>query len=223
MIRPINFTGIKNAGYASVNTYTENGEKSRTILNMQLTDDKNGKDLSEYKMILNNYPSLMNDINDEFVNVEFESENQGPYVIMQAKINGNPIPVHNKFLPLLNFAKKLVNKVANFKPKDFKYDPDHYLMKEAQEGLIYNENIVDYLDGTSGELKLLKGSGLTEKFDRYFNDENVEISDAELDKVNEAADNMVAVLHDPAYVHNGATYLDALMSIYTSPRGKYLS
>ena len=215
MIRPITFTGIKNVGYASINSNVDNEVKGRTILNMQLTNDNSGNDLEQYKKLMKKYPVLVNEINDEFINVEFETNFDGYNLLMKTKVNGIAIPLKDTFIPVISFAKNLVDRVANLKSKDLKYDPDHYLMKEAQEGLIYNENIEDYLDGTSGQLSLLKGTGLTEKFDRYFNDDNISLSDKDAEKVFEAADNVVAVLHNPAYVHNGAVYLDALMSIYS--------
>ena len=220
MIRPVNFTGIKNVGYASVYTNTEGEEVNRNILNMQLTNDNKGNDLTEYRKLLAKHPSLINTVNDEFINVELETNGNDFYTLLKAKINGNIIPLSNETFPIIYFAKKLVDKVVNLKLKDFKSDPDHYLMKEAQEGLIYNEQIDDYLDGTSGQLGLLKGTGLTEKFDYYFNDENSSLSDGDAEKVFDAADDVVAVLHDPLYVHNGAIYLDALMSTFSQRRNK---
>ncbi len=39
-INPINFTGIKNVGYAKISSGTDGIQISRNILNMELTDDE---------------------------------------------------------------------------------------------------------------------------------------------------------------------------------------
>lgn len=215
MISPISFTGIKNIGYARI---IDNNDfpKSRVIMNMELTDDKCNKDLSNFKKILRTRPELKNDINDRFINIEHDSVSSNGLLYSRVMLNGNLINPEGKDSKLVNFMKGLVHRVQNFKPKDFKIDQDHHLMKEAQEGLIYKDFIDDYVDGSKGELALLKGSGLTEKFDLYFNDENVKLSDKEEEQLFNAVDDVVAVLHEPAYVHQGAGFMDALLKSYSN-------
>lgn len=111
--------------------------------------------------------------------------------------------------------KNIVNRIAHFKNKDFQTDSDYHLMAEAQEGLVYNENIDDYIDGTNGRLSLLDGTDLTEKFDYYLNDPNALVSEEDEELVFNAMDNVVATLHEPAYVRNGAIYLGALLKGYS--------
>lgn len=215
MISPINFTGIKNIGYAKVYKDTPVQKNSRVVMNMELTDDDNNKDLSEYRKILTKHQGLKNEINDKYINIEYETQQQDGFIFAKAKLNGNIIiPVAENF-SVINFMKNIVNRVAHFKSKDFQIDDDHHLMKEAQEGLIYNEHIDDYIDGSEGRLSLLDGTDLTEKFDYYLNCENAEITENEEEIVFDAVDNIVATLHEPAYVHNGAQYLGALLKGYS--------
>lgn len=214
MISPINFTGIKNIGYARVYKDTPERKNSRVIMNMELTDDNN-KDLSEYRTILAKNPRLKNSINDKYMNVEFETLRQDDFIFARAKLNGNVItPVAENF-SALNFMKNIVNRIAHIKNKDFQTDSDHHLMAEAQEGLVYNENIDDYIDGTNGRLSLFDGTNLTEKFDYYLNDPNALVSEEDEEIVFNAMDNVVATLHEPAYVRNGAIYLGALLKGYS--------
>ena len=67
----ISFTGLKNIGYARI-IVDDNVPKSRVIMNMELTNDKNNKDLTNFRQILRNRPQLKNDINDKFVNIEHD-------------------------------------------------------------------------------------------------------------------------------------------------------
>ena len=214
MIRPINFTGIKNVGYASITMDREQGIETRTIMNMELTDDGDNKDLTEYRKILNHNQHLKNEINDRFINVEFDSLSIDNEFGTKIKINGNNVFPTDGNMNIINFTKNLVNRVAKFKKKDFVKDDYHYLTKEAQEGLIYKENIEDYIDGSSGRLDLLEGSGLVEKFAHFFNDEEVKLTDAQEEKLFVVIDNIIDVLHEPFYVHNGAIYMQALLDEY---------
>lgn len=214
MISSINFTGIKNIGYARVYKDTPERKNSRVIMNMELTDDNN-KDLSEYRTILEKNPKLKNRINDKYLNIEYETLRQDDFIFARTKLNGNVItPVAENF-SALNFMKNIVNRIAHFKNKDFQTDSDYHLMAEAQEGLVYNENIDDYIDGTNGRLSLLDGTDLTEKFDYYLNNPNALVSEEDEELVFNAMDNVVATLHEPAYVRNGAIYLGALLKGYS--------
>lgn len=213
MINPVSFTGIKNIGYARALTGSESNTGTRTALNMQLTDEGN-KDLSEYKKLTSKYPVLENKINSDYLNIEMETKNIDGFCMCRAKINGNIIPSVAENIPVLNFMSKITNRIANFKEKDFKIDADHHLMNEAKQGMFYNEPFDYFLDGTSGELDLLVGTGLTEKFDLYANNENIELSEEDNEKLFDAEDGILEVLHNPCYVHNGAQLTNSIMKYY---------
>lgn len=213
MITPINFTGIKNVGYARALTGSNNNPGTRTVLNMQLTDDDK-KDLSKYKKLTSKHPDLENKINSNYLNIELETKNIDGFCLCRAKMNGNIIPSIAENIPILNFMSEITARIANFKEKDFKTDPDHHLMNEAKHGIFYNEPLDYFLDGTAGELDLLAGTGLTEKFDLYANDENIELSEEDEEKLFDFEDGILEVLHNPCYVHNGAQLTNSIMKYY---------
>ena len=216
MLSPLSFTGMKNIGYARV-LIDDNIKSTRVCMNMELTDDKCGKDLAKYKKVIAANPMLKNEINDNFVNLEFQTLKIGNGISgLNIKMNGESILDKPNKMSLLNYMKALVNRVVNMKKQDFKIDEDYNIMKEAQEGLIYKEDIVDYLDVSAGKVDFLEDSGLIEKFDLYLNDENIYKSERDIEKVLQAADDIVGVLHEPDYVHKGSIYMEALLKGYSN-------
>lgn len=211
----ISFTGLKNIGYARI-IVDDNVPKSRVIMNMELTNDKNNKDLTNFRQILRNRPQLKNDINDKFVNIEHDVVKANGCLYSKVMLNGKLILPNERDNYIMSFFKGLVKRVQNSKVKDFQVDPDYHLMREAQEGLVYKEDITNYLDGSKGEFDILKGSGLTEKFDLYFNDPTIQLSEKDDEKLFNAVDEFVAVLHDPLYVKQRASLMDALLKSYTN-------
>lgn len=211
MIRPITFTGIKNIGYTKAYTHQYDFDSTRNIINMQLTDDKQHKDLTEYKKIIGQNPNLQNTVDDRFLNVEVEFLKCEDISGVKTKINGVTLMPAEDNSKIIGFAQRMIKRISHFKEKDFKKDNAYDLSETAENGLICNEHIDDYLDGSAGSLDLLKDTGLTEKFDYYFNDPSAKLSEKDKIKVSKAADGIIATLHNPAYVHNGAVYMDALL------------
>ena len=175
MISPVNFTGIKNAGYARAYTQLDGNNSTRTVINMQLTDDEN-KDLSEYKKLIKENPSLENKVNKDFLNIEMETIDIGETFLTRAKMNGEIITPVPEQMPLLNFMSNIVKRIANFKAKDFKSDEDFHYTNEAKLGLFYNVPLEYFMDGSAGRLDLLEGTDFAEKFDLLFNYPNINSS-----------------------------------------------
>ena len=221
MISPINFTGIKNIGYARILGYQENNiPQSRIIMNMELTNTCQNKDLTNYRKILQQYPTFKNVLNDKFLNVVYGLTDIDNALYSRVLLNGQFILPDNEGASLVSFARNLVNRVKNLKIKDFKLDKNHHLKEEVQNGLVYKDNIENYIDGTKGELDLLSKTGLVEKFDLFLNDESIELSNKDKEKLFNAIDDVVAILHEPVYVKQGANYLEALLKSYlTIKRG----
>lgn len=215
MISPINFTGIKNIGYARILGNNENNlPQTRVIMNMELTDDSQNKDLTNFRQILKKYPFMKNEVNDKYINVEYDLTCVDNLLYSRVLLNGHLVKPEGEGGSLVNFARNLVSRVKNFKINDFKLDKNHHLSEEAQVGLVYNDNIDNYIDGTSGELDLLSKTGLIEKFDLFLNDESIELSKKDEEKVFKALDEVVATLHEPVYVKQNSNYLDALLKTY---------
>ena len=85
MISPINFTGIKNIGYAKVYKDTPVQKNSRVVMNMELTDDDNNKDLSEYRKFLTKHQGLKNEINDTEITIYQDKDTDSLKVQEQEK------------------------------------------------------------------------------------------------------------------------------------------
>ena len=215
MLRPISFTGIKNIGYVRIYTSSPaNG--SRVCMNMELTDDQDGKDLSRYQNIISENPDFKNDSNDKFVNLEFQTMNvENGISAVNIKMNGKSVLANNDKLYLVRYMKSLADKVARMKRQDFKINENNNFFHEVQNSLIYDEYIDDYLDGSKGRLALFNGSNLTEKFDYYLNDENANLNEDQEEIVFNAVDNVIKTLHEPFYVHKGAVYMSALLKWFS--------
>ena len=156
MLAPVNFTGIKNIGYTKVySTDNRNLQHRRYMLNMEMTNDANGKDLSIYRQLTGHYPELKNEVNANFLNIEFDCCNVDNFLLVNTKMNGVPIPRVNENSMFIKFIDNIIHRVAKFKEKDFELDESHPLMKEAYQGLIYKEDMDDYFDGTSGKLDFI--------------------------------------------------------------------
>lgn len=223
MISPIGFTGIKNIGYTKFYTTDEDVTiHSRYALNMQLTDDEKGKDLTEYKKLLKEHPDLKNEVNGNYLNVELDSFSVYDLFAIKTKMNGKTVIRNNENYKITEFMDKIVRKIASFKTKDFDTDEWHHLEEETLNGLVYNEHIDDYVDGTEGSLDLLcqeynddnlngTSEPLVMKIHRYLNDENAELKEGDDLKVSNAIDYILETLHNPMYVHNGAVIMGAII------------
>ncbi len=214
-ISPVSFTGIKNIGFAKISKDTPEIQISRNILNMELTNDVEHKDLSEYKKILKNFPTLKNNINDKFVNIEMTSiyNNTGDLTFIP-RLNGQVIPFSQKTKPILNFMHNFVDRVFKLKTNDFKIDPKYVNSYTAYKGLIYNEELDNYITGISGELNILKGTGVIENFANYLYKQGNELTTEGVEYFKNTVEGVAEVLHNPQYVHNGSGYMDALMRGY---------
>ena len=228
----INFSGIKNVGYARVIKKADCS--SRTAMTMELTDDDKNEDLTNYRTLLYQHPEFIHPINPNYLTFELITKKDpswGP--ILMGKVNGMPFSILKQNVPMMNFIEGLTSRIEKQKEKDFVVDPDQHLMDEAQKGLfIGEENLDSFMDGTEGELDLLSGTGLIEKFDLYLNtipeaseiyepEDSIEEDElnselAEIDeKVKQAMDDVVSILYHPAYVKSQAPYFNALVKGYS--------
>ncbi|MGN0030664.1 MAG: hypothetical protein ACI37Q_01760 [Candidatus Gastranaerophilaceae bacterium] len=167
----INFTGIKNVGYLHRNlreAYDDENETVRYLdpdddsiekedydadidehyLTVQLTDDYNGKDLTEFRNVLKRSKIVGNPLNSndsaivsfavtkEYPTDEFES----PQTYFYLNECDDPIPMEDKNLGLISFLAKLVTRVSKTENKDFLVNRD-YLDSIAATSMIYGENL----------------------------------------------------------------------------------
>lgn len=140
----IQFTGFRNASYI-VNT-TKNGSipMKERILNVQLTDDELGKDLSEFKNIIKNTGGkFFNKINKDFVNINYFSINRddAPAFLL----NGKLLQETDENLPIFTFIGKLTKKITKIPEESFVNDLD-YLKFQANRSLLLDRNLSEELD-----------------------------------------------------------------------------
>lgn len=129
----ISFTGLRNIGAYQWRVPYVAPNVKRTHMIVNLVDDYNGKDLSEYKQLIKKYKgengSLLFDKDSNFLHIMtsvFKNKNDIP----ELAINGNVIEPKKETLPLFSYVGKLVRRISNMKDKefdirqDFKYGPD---------------------------------------------------------------------------------------------------
>ena len=167
----INFTGIKNVGYLHRNlreAYDAENETVRYLdpdddsiekedydtdidehyLTVHLTDDYNGKDLTEFRNVLKRSKLVGNPLNsNDSAIVSFAVTKEYPTDIYEKPqtyfyLNecDEPIPMEDKNLGLISFLAKLVTRVSKTENKDFLVNRD-YLDTIAATSMIYGENL----------------------------------------------------------------------------------
>ncbi|MBD5402174.1 hypothetical protein HDR58_05175 [bacterium] len=155
----INFTGINNPGFYYSQLYkvvgqNENGEylydpnESVNVcyLNTELTDDFNGKDLSNFRKSLKAskledaiHPMNSNSLNVGLLKGELSNDN-GLYLF----INGNLINIEDEKLPVISYVTKLLKQIGN-SSKEITTDPLHFLSDEAANSLVLGQDVrVDF-------------------------------------------------------------------------------
>jgi hypothetical protein len=186
----VSFTGFKNVGFVPSKIYPtigkdENGQSIHSddiyvdinTINLQLTDDSNGKDLSEYKNqirgLKNKYE--MHPVNSDFLNIStlkghidedgVQIEPEDSFAIL---VNGKPLPIKDENLPIISYIAKLLKRVQNQKEHEF----------------VVNN---DYISGDDVGKSMVLGHDLSKTFDSR-------------------RDYMlgVQIMHNPSQVHDGA-------------------
>ena len=157
----INFTGIKNVGYETrqyfhyVNNH-ESGDEFEEVedehfLNLELTDDKDGNDLSEFKKMikttdLNYYdhpvdPAMLNIA----ISRDVVRDYLGQTIDYQVYINeaDKELVIKDENLPFFTYLAKLMNKVKNTPDNKFKLEDDYLYSKDAAVSVIIGEDLKD--------------------------------------------------------------------------------
>jgi hypothetical protein len=160
----VSFTGFKNVGYVPVVYYPavakdEEGNEvhSKDVfldiksLNLQLTDDVFGKDLSEYKDKLSHakFEPASHPISSDFVNIStIEPHANGEIYKDQflISLNGREVEVKDENLPMLSFLAKLVRRVS----------------EQPAEKFVVNN---DYVNGDEVASSICLGHDLSEDFE----------------------------------------------------------
>ena len=138
----VSFTGFKNAGFLNVVQPLSN----QVILNFntQLTDDYNGKDLSEFRAALkkaNTGSGYINSVNPEFVNVMAVITVEKDGFKNAVYLNNNELEVCDKNLPIFSNIAKITRKVASTPFDKFILNQDHLSSDDLRYGMLLDMDL----------------------------------------------------------------------------------
>lgn len=132
----ISFTGIRNTSYAvDRNNWTKKVEAR--YLNTQLTDDKYGNDLTEYKALISKNKYFQNPFYSNFINIAAYN-NYGTHVF---QLNGKTIPETDEYIPLFSFVAKLTKKISEIPEKDYINDIGYLKSDFADKALLLDKSL----------------------------------------------------------------------------------
>lgn len=146
----ISFTGFKNLSYAKdIYGNASHNCVVQRFLNVELTNDSAGQDLSKLRCLINKYKTernidLTNPLNPNFVNIfYFNAKELGKKAF---SINGIVLPKNRITLPIYDFISNLTDRIAKT-PVDMIPLEDMYIKsKEAPYALLIKEHISTHID-----------------------------------------------------------------------------
>lgn len=140
----VSFTGIKNASAVLIQNSSGNRDENY-IVNAQLTDDENGKELTEFKKLINRYgEELENPFMKNFIHISTISETpNSPKTLI---VNGKPIFERDDNLPIFSFIAKITKKIYNMKDNDLKIDANYMKSYYADEALLFGNKMSTLLN-----------------------------------------------------------------------------
>ena len=133
-INNIAFTGIRNVG-GCTNTRILKGSSQISVSNnliLQLTDDYNGADLSEFKKLINkgntknwfkNFPGD-NRVFHVMTHYGADMEKEFSETVPSLFINYKLVPVERETLPIFSFIAKITRRISNMADSEFKRSDD---------------------------------------------------------------------------------------------------
>ena len=140
-INNISFTGIRNIGFIEFSKNFTIGLSKHKSLSMVLSDDFNGKDLTEFLDVIKKIPrtqtGYLHQSSKNMLNIECATLN-GEKLL---SVNGRAIEVNDEHLPMFSYIARLTKKIAAMKDKDIVVNKT-YKEYEAENALVYGENII---------------------------------------------------------------------------------
>ncbi len=149
----IHFTGIKNIGYEK-RTYNKYDEEYKErddehFIHIQLTDDYNGKDLTEFrtkmrKTGLRNYthPVMPNTL-CLMISKDVISNNLGKSTDYQIYINDadEELKINDDNIPMISFIARLLNRIKSTPNNEFIVNRDYLTDDDTAESIILGEDL----------------------------------------------------------------------------------
>lgn len=154
----INFCGYQNIGFfkrIATNDEIFNPKAIKDgvdemFLSVQLKDDFNGQDLTEFKKAFKKaeIERNPNPIGNDFVNIavikEYSYEDAKPVENISFFINDNKLDVNDENLGLLSHVIKLVRKISETPKENFIHKQDFVNGPEAPHAIILNEDLEEF-------------------------------------------------------------------------------
>lgn len=167
----VTFTGIKNIGfiktsidYASLGIIKENDQGWKRILqmpgpdfqleegyllNMQLTDDFNGKHYTEFQKALEKShlktSNFRNPIHKNFLNIFFNrelSKEDGNFSKESSFfINDEPLELDDKNLPLFTYLARTIREISQKPEEKFVINEDYLASEELSKGMCMGDDL----------------------------------------------------------------------------------
>ena len=197
------FTGIENIGYikttlnhAAMSIIKDDNNGYRRIplapnsrveegylLNMQLTDDYNGKHYTELTDALKKarlpFSEFKNPVNKNFLNFfisrEFNNENGRLFKDTEFILNGKELKLEDKNLSFFSYIAKLVREIAHKPSKEFIVNNDYLDSEDLSQGLCFGD-----------DLYAIFGKDYYDKVREIHNPQNVKEGLKEIDNVIDA-------------------------------------
>lgn len=146
------FTGIKNLSYlkiqhANQETKIANQPLERYVLNMQLTDDANGNDLTMFRSLLKKTGIPLRDhpINPEFLNIEIftnSAHSESGRIIF---LNRTGLKIKDDILSMMSYIGKLLKRITNMKGQDFLLDQQYCTPENLRKSTLMGQDILEIL------------------------------------------------------------------------------
>lgn len=132
-INNINFTGIKNIGSIQ---FRREPEALSTAISMCLTDDFNGKDLTEFHSLIKKVAKKPFEYKHENGNNIVNVEHCGYRGNSALFLNGYEVDVNDNNLPIFSYITKLTRQIVNMSKKDMIVNEDYKTLNEAGKNLV---------------------------------------------------------------------------------------
>lgn len=141
----INFTGIRNASYIIEKTSKGSFPIKDRILNVQLTNDAKGYELSDFiNLTKPTGKHFINPFHKDFINIDHFSINKNDMPTLY--LNGEPLVTTDEHLPLFSFIAKLTKKIAKMPEEEFINDLGYLKSAYADKALLMSRKISEELD-----------------------------------------------------------------------------
>ena len=152
-INNISFTGIRNIGYIKYKRLSPVVAMKSRSLSMVLSDDYNGKDLTEFLDVLKKIPrtqyGYQHPESKDILNIECATFNDYDTLL----INGKPIKVDDEHLPMFSYIAKLTRKIAGLTDEQMVVN-ETYKECAADELLVFGKKVSEMQESQNSEQSL---------------------------------------------------------------------